>query len=81
MHSGLHVKYPLLLSDFNKNRIFSRSFKKALKYQVSLNSVQWKASCFMWTDGRTDGQKERQTGRKTDRQAERQRDRQKDRRT
>jgi len=28
MFSGLHVKYPLLLSDFNETRIFSSDLKK-----------------------------------------------------
>jgi len=29
-------------------------FRKIVKYQISLNSVQWEPSCSMWTDGRTD---------------------------
>jgi hypothetical protein len=32
---GLSVKYPLLLSDFNEQRIFWTDFRKVLKYQIS----------------------------------------------
>jgi len=42
MFTGLHVKYPLLLSDFNGTWM--------LKYQ-------WKPNCSMWTDGQTDTKK------------------------
>ena len=34
MYIGLHVKYPLFLSDFNKILIFSTYFRKILKYQI-----------------------------------------------
>jgi len=27
--------------------------QKLLKYQISLKSVQWEQSCYMWTDGLT----------------------------
>jgi len=54
MYIGLHVKYPLFLSDFNRASIFLTDFRKILKYQISQNSVQW-AGCFsMRTKGRTD---------------------------
>jgi len=37
MHIAIHVKYPLLLSDFNKTWIFWTDFRKYLKY---LNSFK-----------------------------------------
>jgi len=51
---GLHVKYPIFLSDFNKNRIFLRDFQKITKYQILRKSLQWKPSCSMRTDRRKD---------------------------
>jgi len=50
--SGLHVQYPLFLSDFNETCIFSTVFRKILKYQTSWKSVQWEPSCSMRTDGK-----------------------------
>jgi len=41
MCTGLHVTYQLLLSDFNKNWIFSTYFRKMLKYYNSWKSAQW----------------------------------------
>jgi hypothetical protein len=41
MYIGLHVKYPLFLSDFNKTWIFSTCFRETLKYQILFKSVQW----------------------------------------
>ena len=32
---GLHVKYPLFFSDFNKTSILSTDFRKYFKYQFS----------------------------------------------
>jgi hypothetical protein len=52
---GLHVKYPLLLSDFNETWIFWTDVRKILKYQILWKSVQWERSCSM----RIERQKER----------------------
>ena len=50
MYSGLHVKYPLFLSDFNDAWIFLTDFRKIPKYKISWKSVQWEPSCSMRTD-------------------------------
>jgi hypothetical protein len=34
MYIGLHVKYPLFLSDFKETLIFSTDCGKILKYQI-----------------------------------------------
>jgi hypothetical protein len=54
MYIGLHVNYPLFLSDFNETWIFSTYFWKIVRCQISRKSVQWEQSCFMRTGGRTD---------------------------
>jgi hypothetical protein len=54
MSKRLHVNYPLSLSDFNEIRIFSTDFRRSLKYQVLLQSIQWEPSCSMRTDEQTD---------------------------
>jgi hypothetical protein len=46
MYTGLHVKCPLFLSDFNESRIYLTDFRKILKYQISWD-VQWEQS-FPW---------------------------------
>jgi len=57
MYLGVHVKYPLFLSDFNKTSILSTDFKKILKHEISQQSVSWKPSRTMRTGGQTDRQK------------------------
>ena len=47
---GLHVKYPLLLSDFNGTWIFWKDFRNTLRYQISWISVQWQPSFSRRTD-------------------------------
>jgi hypothetical protein len=61
IYIGLHVKYPLFLSNFNDTWIFSRDFRKILKYQISWKIRPVGAELFHadgWTDGRADGDDE-----------------------
>jgi len=53
----LHVKYTLYSSRFNKTCIFSKGFRKMLKYYISWQSVQLEPSCSMRTDGQKDKKK------------------------
>ena len=55
MYIGIHVKFPLFLSDFKENWIFLTNFRKTLKYKTLWKSVQWELSCCMRTDGPTNG--------------------------
>jgi len=41
MQTGLQVKYPLFLSDFNQIWIFSADYWEILKYQIWYKSAQW----------------------------------------
>ena len=50
MYTGLHVKYPLFLTDFNETRISSTVFRTIFKYKTSLKSAHWEPIC----SGRTD---------------------------
>jgi hypothetical protein len=51
--NGLHVKYTLLLPDFNGTLNFSTYFRKMFKYQLSWQSVQWGPSCYVRTSRQT----------------------------
>jgi len=51
MYIDLHAKYPSFLSDFTNTFIFFLYFRKILKNQISLKSVQWEHICSMRTDG------------------------------
>jgi hypothetical protein len=54
LNIGIHVKYPLVLSDFNQTWIFVTDFWKILKCEISWKSIRWKLNCSMWMDGQTD---------------------------
>ena len=53
MYVGLHIRYPLFVSDCNETWIFPTDFRKVLKYKISWKSVQWQPSCSMRTGGQT----------------------------
>ena len=52
MYRGVHIKYLLFLTDFNKTWIFRQIFEK-FKYQISLKFFQWEPGWFFRTDGQT----------------------------
>jgi len=54
MYIGLHVKYPLLLSDVDEIWIFSTDFRQNPQTSNFTKCVQWEPSYFMRKDGRTD---------------------------
>jgi hypothetical protein len=51
MYIGLHIKYPLFLSDFNKIWVSFTDFRKILKHQNSRKPAQWEPSCSTRTEG------------------------------
>ena len=57
---GLHIKRPIISSDYNQIWCFTTDFHKSPppQYQISLKSVQWEPRWYMRTDGRTDGHDE-----------------------
>jgi len=55
MGIGLHVKYPLFLTDSNGTWIFSTVSRKTLKHQIWWKFVQWEPNCSTWTDRQTAG--------------------------
>jgi len=50
MYIGLHVKFPLFLSDFKQTWFLSTDFRKIIGYQISCQSFQWEPSWSMRTD-------------------------------
>ena len=50
MYIGLHVKYPLFLSDFNETLIFLADFRNILNYNILWKSAHRKLSCPVRTD-------------------------------
>ena len=52
-YNGLHVKYPLFLSDFNETWIFPTGIRKMPKHEISWKSVLAGTELFH-ADGRTD---------------------------
>ena len=54
MYMGVHVKHPSIVLESNKTWIFSKEFRKILKYQISWKFDQWEPSCSMRTGGQMD---------------------------
>jgi len=55
MYIGLHVKYPLFLSDLNETCIFSTDFRKKSTQISNFMKIcpQWEPNCSMQKDKRT----------------------------
>jgi len=51
---GIHVKCPILSSDFNQICCFSTGFRKSFQYQISRKSVRWEPLWYKRTHGMTD---------------------------
>jgi hypothetical protein len=52
MFIGLHVNYPLFVSELDETGILSTYFREILKYQISWKSVEWEPSSLL-TDEQT----------------------------
>jgi len=39
MYTGIHVKYPPFLSDFNETYVFLTDFRNIIQYKISQKSV------------------------------------------
>ena len=57
MYVGLHVKYPLFLSDFNESCIFSTGFRKNTQISNFMKIRSVEAELFH-ADGRTYGRRD-----------------------
>jgi hypothetical protein len=55
------MKYSLFFSDLNGTWVFSTSFQKILKYQISEEYVQLSPSCSTRVDWRPEGTIDRRT--------------------
>jgi hypothetical protein len=54
MYEGIHVKYPIFLSDFNEIWVFFQQiFEKYSNIQFHEKSVEWETSCSMRKDRQT----------------------------
>ena len=51
---GIHVKFPILLSDLKEIWIFPTYCNGDVQYKISRVLFQWVSSCSMRTDGQTD---------------------------
>jgi hypothetical protein len=51
---GLHVKCPIVVSDFNQLWSFSTHFRKSHQYQISQKYIHWGPCCYVHTYIQTD---------------------------
>ena len=69
MYIDLHVKYPLLFSDFNGTCTFWRGFEEfQISNCIKIRPMEAELHAGGWTGGRMDRQTDRQTDRQSDRQ-------------